>query len=163
MPYHAHLVDVFKEKSSLLASFTFLGAIFVHNIPEGLSLGISFIDDGFPVDGTIMMVVLFIHNLIIGLSMCTSFLSTKRSNGFCLGMTTLSALPAYIFSIVGFFISSLNLSDLFNAIIFAVSTGSLLYVIFIELLPQALEEYKSRYTFLFVLLGIGVSAILISL
>ena len=40
---HAHSTEVFKEKSLLLASFIFLLAISVHNIPEGLSLGINLI------------------------------------------------------------------------------------------------------------------------
>ena len=160
---HAHSTEVFNNNSILLASFIFLLAISIHNIPEGLSLGINFNSPGstIPYQGIIMSVILLIHNFLIGFTMCNSFLHSNKSFKFSLLLTTLSALPAYVFAICGYFISTISLNEVFLGTIFAISSGSLLYVLFIELLPQVFKEYKSKFTFLYILLGIVFCGILV--
>lgn len=160
---HAHSTEVFNNNSILLASFIFLLAISIHNIPEGLSLGINFNspDSTIPYQGIIMSVILLIHNFLIGFTMCNSFLHSNKSFKFSLLLTTLSALPAYVFAICGYFISTISINEVFLGTIFAISSGSLLYVLFIELLPQVFKEYKSKFTFLYILLGIVVCGILV--
>ncbi len=163
---HGHTIDAFKEKTTLIASFVFLGAIFVHNIPEGLSLGVSFLklnEVGIPINGIIMSFILFIHNFLIGFLMMSSFLNANKTKSFSFLMTFLSSLPAFVLSIVGYFISSIDLGNLFKGVIYSVSVGSLLYVLFIELVPQTANEYKSRYTFIYIIFGIVLSALLILL
>ena len=160
---HAHSTEVFNNNSILLASFIFLLAISIHNIPEGLSLGINFSSPGstIPYQGIIMSVILLIHNFLIGFTMCNSFLHSNKSFKFSLLLTTLSALPAYVFAICGYFISAISINEVFLGTIFAISSGSLLYVLFIELLPQVFKEYKSKFTFLYILLGIVICGILV--
>lgn len=160
---HAHSTEVFNNNSILLASFIFLLAISIHNIPEGLSLGINFNSPGstIPYQGIIMSVILLIHNFLIGFTMCNSFLHSNKSFKFSLLLTTLSALPAYVFAICGYFISIISINEVFLGTIFAISSGSLLYVLFIELLPQVFKEYKSKFTFLYILLGIVICGILV--
>ena len=160
---HAHSTEVFNNNSILLASFIFLLAISIHNIPEGLSLGINFNSPGstIPYQGIIMSVILLIHNFLIGFTMCNSFLHSNKSFKFSLLLTTLSALPAYVFAICGYFISTISINEVFLGTIFAISSGSLLYVLFIELLPQVFKEYKSKFTFLYILLGIVICGIFV--
>ena len=160
---HAHSTEVFNNNSILLASFIFLLAISIHNIPEGLSLGINFNSPGstIPYQGIIMSVILLIHNFLIGFTMCNSFLHSNKSFKFSLLLTTFSALPAYVFAICGYFISTISINEVFLGTIFAISSGSLLYVLFIELLPQVFKEYKSKFTFLYILLGIVICGILV--
>ena len=160
---HAHSTEVFNNNSILLASFIFLLAISIHNIPEGLSLGINFNSPGstIPYQGIIMSVILLIHNFLIGFTMCNSFLHSNKSFKISLLLTTLSALPAYVFAICGYFISIISINEVFLGTIFAISSGSLLYVLFIELLPQVFKEYKSKFTFLYILLGIVICGILV--
>ncbi len=161
---HAHSLELVNENKSLLITcFIYLGAVFVHNIPEGLSLGFSFInlDNSFPIEGVIVSLVLFIHNLIIGFSMCSSFLHANKSKKYSLLMTLTSSLPAFILAIVGYFISTISINDLFIAILMSISCGSLLYVLFIELLPQTFLEYKDRYSFIYIILGFTLVGILL--
>lgn len=162
---HAHTVDVFNEKSLSFASFIFLIAISIHNIPEGLTLGISFItpDNSFPISGVLTSITLMIHNFIIGFTMFNSFKSHGKNSKFSLGMTLVSSLPAFIFALVGYFISSISLSHLFISILFAISTGSLIYVLFIEMIPSGFKDYKSKFTFLYILLGLVTFVLLLSL
>ena len=161
---HAHSTEVFNEKSLVYASFIFLIAIFIHNIPEGLALGIGFSeisDNGIPINGIVTSIVLLIHNFIIGFTMCTSFIQAGKSNKFSILMTTVSSLPALALGFTGYFVSSIEINELFKAIMLSISTGSLIYVMIVELLPQAFYEYKSRFTFIYIMIGIIVNALLI--
>ena len=162
---HAHSIELFNKSNSLLiTSFIYLGAIFVHNVPEGITLGLSFISDSkVPLEGIIFSIVLLIHNLIIGFSMCSSFLSSGKSTKFSILMTLISSLPALILGIISYFISTISINNLFVGVLISISAGSLLFVIFIELIPQTLNEYKSRYSFLFILLGIVIVSFLLLL
>ena len=166
---HLHTQELLKENESNNSSFytclLFLLAIFIHNIPEGLSLGVTFSlsKDTFPLDGTIMSSILFIHNVVVGFSLMSSFLDIKKTVKFSLLLTLLSSFSAYVLSLIGYFISSINLGNVFEAIIYSFSSGTLLYVLFIELLPQTFYNYKSRFSFLYFLIGLGLCFILISL
>ena len=162
---HAHTKELFdKNKSLLITSFIFLGAIFVHNIPEGLVLGLSFVsEESVPLNGIILSSIMFIHNLIIGFSMSISFIQNNETKGKTLLWTTLSALPAFILSIIGYFIGSIQLNDIYIAILLSISSGSLFYVLFIELFPQIYYQYKSKYSFLFVLFGFCVLSTILAI
>ena len=161
---HAHSVDLIKGESLIVESLIFLAAIFVHNIPEGFALGTIFASTStFPTDGVIMSGVIFLHNLLIGFIMCNSFLNAQKRRRFAIFMTILSSLPAFALAIIGYFVSSVSISELSQGIIFAISAGSLLYVLFIELLPQTFKEYKSKYTFIYAILGFAICVLLIML
>lgn len=157
---HLHANELLENKVSLLSSFIYLLAIFIHNIPEGFTLGTFFNVEGFPIEGFLISISLLFHNFIIGYSMGTSFANSNKSKKYSLFFSTLSALPAFIFAIVGYFLS-INLDPVFVSTIFAISFGSLFYVIFKELLPQAFLKYHSNLTPLYILLGFALGAILI--
>ncbi len=162
---HAHSVEVFNEKSIGFASFIFLIAISIHNIPEGLTLGITFSKEtsSIPLDGILTSIVLLLHNFIIGFTLFNSFISHNKKKGLALLMTSLSAIPAFVFSLIGYFISSFTIDSLYTSILFAISTGSLLYVIFIELIPSVFKEYKSKYTFIYILIGIVIFTLILAI
>ncbi len=162
---HAHSVEVFNEKYFAFASFIFFIAISIHNIPEGLTLGISFSKEvnNVPLNGILTSVVLLIHNFIIGFTLFNSFYSHQKTKSFSFMMTLISSLPAFIFALIGYFITTFTISDLYSSILFAVSTGSLLYVIFIEMIPSAFKEYKSKYTFIYILVGIVAFTLLLAI
>lgn len=156
---HGHVEELMHHHESTISSaLIFLFAIFIHNIPEGLALGSAFDSTSFPINGLLMSISLFIHNLIIGYSMSLSFKNGGASKSKGIILTSLSSLSSLIFGILGFYLSSFNFSDLTNGIIFSIATGSLIYVIFIELLPQIYYEYKTKFTFLYLLLGIIIGA-----
>lgn len=163
---HAHSTELFKDNNLLASSIIFLLAIFAHNIPEGLSLGITFLNINslnIPLDGIVMSTILFIHNLLIGFIMFNSFINSNKSAKFSFLMTLLSSLPAFALAIFGYFITNIDISSLFQGILFSFSMGSLLYVLFIELLPQTTNQYKSKYSFLYIMLGIIISGVLIAI
>ncbi len=162
---HAHSVELFEEKSLGFASFLFFIAISIHNIPEGLTLGGMFLESGneVPINGIVTSIILLMHNIIIGYTMFNSFRLHEKSKMFSFGITTLSALPAYVFALIGYFVSSISLSPAFVGSLLAISTGSLLYVLFIEIIPIGLKDHKTKLSFIYVLLGIITFVLLISI
>ena len=163
---HGHTVEIFSSKNTTLVSaLIFLSAISVHNIPEGLSFGVMFTNvnsSSISVVGITMACILFLHNLLIGFAMYHSFKNANKGNVFSISMTTLSSLPALIFAFIGFFLNY-TLEGIATPIIFAISSGSLLYVLFIELLPNTYYEYKSKYSFVYILLGFALSLLLLNI
>lgn len=161
---HAHIDEIFRENKSLfISTLIFFFSISIHNIPEGLSLGTSFIINStmsIPLTGIMFSIALFIHNFFISYTMCSSFKKAGKSYGISLLLTLLSSIPSLLFSYLGYFISFANM-ELVNGIIYAISSGTLLYCIFVELLPQIYYKYKSKYSFIFILIGILAAFLII--
>lgn len=162
---HAHSVEIFNEKSFAFASFIFLIAISIHNIPEGLTLGISFSKEvnNFPLNGVLTSCILLIHNFIIGFTLFNSFYNHQKNTYFSFAMTIVSSIPAFIFALIGYFITTFTINDIYSSILFAISAGSLLYVIFIEMVPSAFKEYKSKFTFIYILVGLVTFTFLLAI
>lgn len=160
---HLHSDELKDNNHSLfISTLIFFIAISIHNIPEGLSLGFTFINNSkssYP--GIIMSLILFLHNLLISYSMTISFLNSNKSKKISFLYSFISSLPAFIFGLIGYFIVSIDLPSYISGIILSISSGSLLYVLFIELLPQTFNTYKSKYTFIYILFGILTTALLI--
>lgn len=164
-PCHDHIHSnemIIENKITLTSSLIYLFAIFIHNIPEGFVLGTLFTSEGFPLSGLMMTISLFIHNLIIGYSISSSFKKSNKGKLFSILLTSLNGLISYILSIVGYYFS-ISFPDLVTTIIFAISSGSLLYVLLIELLPSIFYEYKNKYTFLILAFSFILSTFLLLL
>ena len=162
---HGHILEINKN-SSLLNNIVFILAILIHNIPEGLSLGVSFTllnNDNIPMSGIIMAIILFLHNLIIGFMMSNNLKNITNNKYKLLFVPLLTAFMSYTFALIGYFVTNLDISLLFNAIALSISSGSLLYVLFIELIPQNYYQYKDRFSFIYIILGIGICLILIAI
>lgn len=162
---HAHSAEIFNEKSLGFASFLFFIAISIHNIPEGLTLGGMFLEttNDVPINGIVTSIILLMHNVIIGYTMFNSFRLHEKSKSFSFSITILSALPAFVFALIGYFVSTISLSPAFVGSLLAISAGSLLYVLIIEIIPIGLKDNKTKFSFIYVLLGIITFVLLISL
>ena len=141
MDCESHDFHLHKDKSLFVTSLLFLLSISLHNIPEGLALGSSFLGD--EVHGILLSIVVFgLHNFVIGYTICESFLKSniKKSNAIIL--TLLSAVVAYASAIGGYFIGTIN--DVFEAILLSISAGAMIYIILKELLPDTIKNYDNN-------------------
>ncbi len=159
---HLHSEEFLHNNSKLVSSFIFLFAILIHNIPEGFVLGTFFNNEGFPLSGLLMTISLFFHNITIGYSIGNSFKEANKKIIYTTSLATLNGLVSFILGIIGFYLS-LSLSSLVNGIIFSIASGSLLFILLIELLPELFYERKNRYSILILLLGFIVGSCLILL
>ncbi len=162
-PCHDHVHSnemILQNKITLTSSLIYLFAIFIHNIPEGFVLGTFFNGENFPLSGLMMTISLFIHNLIIGYSISSSFKKSEKGKLYSISLTTLNGLVSFILAIIGYYFS-ISFPEIVTTIIFAISSGSLLYVLIIELLPSIFYEYKNKYTFLILAFSFVLSTFLL--
>lgn len=133
-----HDVHVDENKSLLMSTFLFFISISIHNIPEGISLGSSFLLSSYT--GIILSICVYgFHNIIISYSMCSSFIDSNYSKIKSFILTVASSVFAYIFAIVGYFVG--DISTLLTSIMLSISAGSLIFVILKELLPSIKKDF----------------------
>ena len=131
--FHFH-----ENKSLLVTALLFLVSISLHNIPEGLALGSSFLGD--ETYGILLSIVVFgLHNFVIGYAICESFLKAHINKRKAAILTLTSAVVAYLSAIGGYFLG--NIGPLFEAILLSVSAGAMIYIILKELLPGIIKNY----------------------
>ena len=133
--FHLH-----ENKSLFITSLLFLLSISLHNIPEGLALGSSFLGD--ETHGILLSIMVFgLHNFVIAYAICDSFLRTKIHKSKAVALTLSSSIVAYLSAISGYFLG--NIGPLFEAILLSVSAGAMLYIILKELLPGIIKNYDT--------------------
>ena len=130
----------------------------IHNIPEGLSLGVTFASNT-NLGITMSLLMIGIHNLIVGFMISQSFLEYKNNKLQAFLITSIVGLISYIFVIVGYYTYSIN--ELSSSIMLCISAGALLYVLLKELLPVYFKKYYDSYSLISIIVGICLIAGLI--
>ncbi|WP_202707406.1 ZIP family metal transporter [Sporosalibacterium faouarense] len=138
-----------KEDSFLKAGIMIGLGIAIHNLPEGLAVGSSFI---FTADmGIRMALVISLHNLPEGIAMATPL----RIGGFpkikVLLLTLASGVPTGLGAFMGALLG--NISDSFIALCLAIAGGTMLYITCGELIPNAKTLHKGRASTIGVIIG----------
>lgn len=141
------IVNYFGQKNLL-----FLLAIFIHNLPEGLIIGISFGSLNFS-HQSITLTSAFILTLAIALQdfpegIASSF-PLRNNNKFTplksFFFGQLSGLIEPIGAIMGYFF--VNMFQMLNVYLLGFAAGAMLYVIFKELIPSSQSEKTAIGTF----------------
>ncbi|MFH0961819.1 MAG: ZIP family metal transporter [archaeon] len=158
---HTHLLRNGSEKGrKKTKTFLLLGAIAIHNIPEGLAVGSAFA--GSAVFGWFVSSSIAIQDIPEGLLITAPLIIYGLSTRKSLFYGILSGVSETAAAIVGFiFLSRVSALVPFAL---AFSSGAMTYVILVELLPDALSEEgkKGRTVFSFIL-GIFLTWLLASL
>ncbi|MEO1271246.1 MAG: ZIP family metal transporter, partial [Myxococcota bacterium] len=112
-------------------------AMFIHSIPEGVALGVGFATGHWMV-GALMALVIAVHNVPEGLAIALPIRAEGGSLWRCIGLAVLSSLPQPIVAVpalLGFaYVQSLLPVGL------GFAAGAMLYLSFVELVPEALKE-----------------------
>ena len=154
-----HDLNLSNSNSLKVSSLIFLFSIFIHNIPEGMSLGITFLNNQY--FGIIMAILMIgIHNFTVGFMISDSFLNSGSKKINILMSILIISLVSYGFSIFGYFISSIN--EIFAAVMFSFSAGALLFVLFKELLPVYFKKYNSNLSIIFLIISFIIISCLIT-
>jgi len=140
-------------------------AIALHNLPEGMVIGASyakevdFVSNVFKGSGFIMAVVIGLHNIPEGMAVSVPLISGGMNKFKAIVLTGLSGLPTVIGAVLGYLLGGLGLASLVVSLGFA--SGAMLYVIFGELIPEAILMWKSKIPALATFIGIIVGFILV--
>lgn len=136
-------------------------AIALHNVPEGMSIGASYVNTGDKLTGTALVLSLLIsfHNIPEGMAISVPLISGGMGRVKAVILTALSGAPTVIGAIAGYLLGDIGAMGLALSLSFA--SGTLLYVVFGEILPQAILMYRSKLPTFSVMVGMLLGMILI--
>jgi ZIP family zinc transporter len=120
-------------------------AMVIHNIPEGLAVGISFGQENRST-GLVLAVAIGLHNVPEGLAMALAVMREGYGRGRAVGSALLSGLMEPLVGIPSLILVSTAQALLPLGLAFA--AGSMLYVVFSEMIPESHSRgYHREATF----------------
>lgn len=138
-------------------------AIALHNLPEGMVIGSSYAQDGavgFTVTGGLVMaIVIGLHNIPEGMSVSVPLISGGMNRAKAVLITAATGAPTIIGAMLGYSLGSIGPLSLALSLSFA--SGAMLYVVFGELLPEAILMWRSKLPAFGMLIGLLVGMVII--
>ena len=140
-----------------LAGLVMAAAIALHNVPEGMVIGASFLG-GSPRRGWTMAAVIGAHNVPEGMAISAPLAAGGGSRRQAAGLAALAGAPTVLGAAAGYCLGALGPAALTLTLSFA--AGAMLHVVFGERRPEAAELWKSKLPALAAVLGILVGMLL---
>lgn len=125
-------------------------AMSIHNLPEGVSVGVAFASS--VKSGIILCLVIGIHNLVMSASIAVVLINSNISKNKTIFLTAICFITTILGSVIGYYIG--DISEVVLSICLCISSGTLLFVVFYEMLPKAISNCKSKLVYVFLILGI---------
>ena len=141
----------------VLAGLVMAAAIALHNVPEGMVIGASFIG-GTVRQGWTMAAVIGLHNIPEGMAISAPMVAGGEGRWKASGLAALSGAPTVLGAALGYCLGTLGPTSLTLTLSFA--AGAMLYVVFGELLPEAAGLWNSKLPALTAVLGILVGMLI---
>ena len=119
-------------------------AIALHNVPEGMTIGASYASNDSVMGSAalILAVLIGLHNIPEGMAVSVPLISGGMNKGKAILITAASGIPTTIGALLGYWIGEVGPMGLAFSLGFA--SGAMLYVVFGEILPQAILMYHSK-------------------
>ncbi len=164
---HADHFQTHKKTNTNLfvAGLVMLTAIALHNLPEGMVIGASYALEPdvtanlFSGSGFIMAIVIGLHNIPEGMAVSVPLVSGGMKKVKAVSLTALSGVPTVLGALLGFVLGGIN--EIMLVISLGFASGAMLYVVFGELLPEAILMWKSKLPALSVFTGLLVGFLLV--
>ena len=145
------------SKNSFMKSAILLGiSIAVHNFPEGLALGSSFL--GISDFGPVLALAMLLHNIPEGISMAIPMKINKTNPLRIILITILTGIPTGIGTFIGAYVGMI--SNVFISLCLSFAGGTMLYIITDEIIPSAKNLYSGRDSSLGIVLGFVIGIVL---
>ena len=120
-------------------------SILLHNLPEGLAIGSSFVSA--QTLGITLAIVIGLHNIPEGLATALSLAGVKLSSKKIIFLTFLAGIPMGIGSFLGVYFAGIFKSLI--GIFLSLAAGTMLFVVLDEIMPKS----KSIYSIIGFLVG----------
>lgn len=143
LTFRFHIIE--KDEADISERRLFIGgivtavALALHNFPEGMVIGASFIRYGadyrFTISQTAVAAVIGLHNIPEGMAMAVPLASGGMRKSAAAAITALAGAPTVLGALAGYFLGTL--SPLWLSLSLSLASGAMLYVVFGELLPEA--------------------------
>ena len=160
-----HFREHYKHNDSRLALFVagmvMACAIALHNVPEGMTIGASYASsDGVMGRAALVLAVLIgLHNIPEGMAVSVPLISGGMAKWKAVCITAASGIPTVIGALLGYWLGEIGALGLCLSLGFA--SGAMLYVVFGEILPQAIIMYRSKLPAFSAIVGILVGMLII--
>lgn len=159
--YNQHLKEHAPKRELWVAGVVIACAIALHNIPEGMSIGASYnIDTEGGVSMALILAVLIgLHNIPEGMAVSVPLVAGGMKRVKAALLTAASGVPVVLGAWLGYWLGDIGAIGLAASLGFA--SGAMLYVVFGEIIPQAVLMYRSKVPAFFVIIGMLIGMIII--
>ncbi len=160
-----HLEHHYSNRDNKLALFVagivMASAIALHNIPEGMTIGASYVgNDGVMGKAALALAILIgLHNIPEGMAVSVPLISGGMGRAKAVLITAASGVPTMIGALLGYMLGEIGPLGLTLSLGFA--SGAMLYVVFGEILPQAILMYHSKLPAFSAIMGMLAGLIII--
>ncbi len=141
---HQHVRNNDNKFELFMAGLVMASAIALHNVPEGMTIGASYASEGGVMGSTalILAILIGLHNIPEGMAVSVPLISGGMGRAKAVLITALSGASTILGALVGYLIGDIGAMGLALSLGFA--SGAMLYVVFGEILPQAILMYHSK-------------------
>ncbi len=155
--------QVLKQNSNkyklLKSGIVMIVAIGLHNFPEGLAVGSSLSFDF--KSGLFLALLIAFHNIPEGMAISAPLMGGGVKRIKAILLSALAGAPTILGAMLGFLVG--GTSSLGVAISLSFAGGAMLYVVFYEIIPQTILMNESKMPSLFVLIGMLIGLVVITM
>jgi ZIP family zinc transporter len=141
---HHHINKKDSKLSLFIAGIVMASAIALHNVPEGMTIGASYAsNEGVMGSAALVLAILIgLHNIPEGMAVSVPLISGGMAKWKAILITAATGIPTIIGALLGYLLGEIGAMGLCMSLGFA--SGAMLYVVFGEILPQAILMYHSK-------------------
>lgn len=156
-----HQANQDNKFSLFIAGIVMASAIALHNVPEGMTIGASYASNGGVMGSAALVLAILIglHNIPEGMAVSVPLISGGMGKAKAVLITAASGIPTIIGALLGYLLGDIGALGLALSLGFA--SGAMLYVVFGEILPQAILMYHSKLPAFSAIAGILVGLFII--
>ena len=147
--------------SLFVAGIVMACAIALHNVPEGMTIGASYAsNEGVMGSAALVLAILIgLHNIPEGMAVSVPLISGGMKKWRAVLLTASSGVPTILGALLGYLLGEIGAFGLALSLGFA--SGAMLYVVFGEILPQAILMYHSKMPAFSTIIGMLVGLFII--
>lgn len=163
-----HKHDLEKENTKrnkrelFVAGLVMAFAIALHNLPEGMVIGASYVGETANLaltGGLTIAIVIGLHNIPEGMSVSVPLIAGGTSKVKAVLITAATGIPTVLGAILGYFLGTVG--PIWLTISLSFASGAMLYVVFGELLPEAILMWRSKAPGFAMLVGLLVGILIL--
>lgn len=136
--------------SHIKAAFMAAVGLMIHNFPEGIIMGAGFLANASL--GIKMSLLIAIHDIPEGIAVAAPLMASNVRVSKILSYAFITAFPTVVGAWLGVYIG--NISEVVLGECLGVASGIMLYVVFGQMIPEALKLWRGKSVTFSVLLGI---------
>ena len=166
--HHDHTAEAHHHKKAshlqlFLAGIMMAVGVAIHNLPEGMSIGALYAEGGSELNSSLVVLLISIvmHNIPEGMAIALPLYTSGMSRPKAALLAAATGILAVIGALIGWSIGDMGALGLTLSLSFA--AGTLLYVVFGEVLPQSINLYCSRKTAFAAITGLLLGMLIIGM